>query len=130
VLKRADGCFIAKPQDAAKSLIPVARKLDTAVLLTISSEVTRAILRRITLTQKVLWLQSRGTALPIVLSLEDDLELRRQSFACLCRMGDCLLVWDDDVQRLLVRGRDLEDVLAECVRDQHVSSCEGQLAKI
>lgn len=114
--------YIAEPRDTNPDIIHAVARLDLSGAFTSSSDVTRALLQRIEPNQTELSASDQDFVLPIFRSL-DDLGREHEEWnyrsaavkaggVCLCRRERVVLMWSDNAEGLVARGRDVE---AKCI---------------
>lgn len=126
LLRRADGIYTAEPLFLNQDLVGAVERLGVAVAFTMSSEITHALLQQVTPFQAELSLDPRGFVLPIVNSVRDiateKSPISRDSYVCLCRQEQMVLVWGDTVPGILAHGTDVETKLLGLVWGSHIPS--------
>lgn len=128
LLRRSDGIYTAEPMFLSQDLVSAVERLGVAVAFTMSSEITTALLQQITPFQKEISLDPRGFVLPIVDSVKDIATARSSiasnSYVCLCKQEQMVLVWGNTVPGILAHGTDIETRLLGLVWGSHIPALQ------
>ncbi|KAH7126787.1 glycosyl transferase family group 2-domain-containing protein [Dendryphion nanum] len=125
LLRKPDNLYTTEPPNLNQDLTVAVEKLNPTVAFTMSSDITQALLQQLTPLQTELALDPRGFILPIVNSLKDiifDKRPLRDSYVCLCRSEQLVLLWGDSIQSILAHGTDIETRLLGLVWGSHIPS--------
>ncbi|QIW95398.1 hypothetical protein AMS68_000916 [Peltaster fructicola] len=112
LLQREDGSYVTYPHQLNEEVVKAILKLDVPIAFTMSSEVTGALLAQITPEQTEYSDARSGITLPIVDSVEaiasGRAHVARESFICMCKEEQIVLVWGETVESILQQGSDIE----------------------
>ena len=104
VLQREDGNYVAHPSNLHTDIIKAVLRLDVPVGFTMSSETTATLLRQVDPSQTRLGDPRSGITLPVIDSIETlaygRTSVPKDTFVCLCRREQFVLVWGDTVRSL------------------------------
>jgi hypothetical protein len=116
-IRQDNGRYVFEPPNINPALASAIARLDDKIVFTMSSEITTSMLKTLTPEQHYLTIPHAGFRIPIVSSFEDvRSELALASCACIVRKESLVLVWSDDVGRIVQTGSDVEKHLLTLVR--------------
>lgn len=126
LLQRDDGSYCTYPHQLNEEVVKAFLKLDVPIAFTMSSEVTGALLAQLSPEQTSYNDPRSGINLPIVDSVEaiasGKVHVPRESFICMCREEQFVLVWGETVESILQQGSDIETWLIGLVSLHIISS--------
>ncbi|KAF2088052.1 hypothetical protein K490DRAFT_65333 [Saccharata proteae CBS 121410] len=113
LLRRPDGVYTAEPMFLNQNVVRAAEKLGVMVAFTMSSSIVGNVLQQLSPLQKALQLDPHGHfEMPIVQTLTDMASatsgVKKESYMCLCRSENIVLVWGDTVPGIIAHGSDIE----------------------
>jgi hypothetical protein len=120
VLKKSRGDFICCPHDMAEiedSLLPMATRMNVRVAMTVNTPVVRTILRSVRQNDpdKDNLPLPGGLRVQILNTMADLPKSRLHHFAALIKDVGMLVVWADEAEEVLTRGKDLENRFMEVI---------------
>lgn len=111
VLRKTDGTSIFRPETLSSTVRDAVDRLAAPVAITMSSDITEALLQILTPFQTDIQLSSALT-LPVVQSVVDialpTSGVTSNTFACVCRRESMLLLWSSSVQTIMDHAADVE----------------------
>jgi hypothetical protein len=116
LVRQARGQYLSAPETVNQLLLSAAMKLNVEVCFTMRTDTIDAILATSGPSQRDILLTD-GSQIQILDSLHDVLtfKLKKLQYAALLRKEGCLLVWHDDLQKILPHASQLEEKLLSLV---------------
>jgi len=112
VLRRPDGEYTVEPMFLHPDLVCAVDFLRATVAIAMASDITHSLLEQITPLQTEITLDPRGLILPIVNSVRNiasgESAVGKDSYMCLCREEQFLLLWSDTAQSIISHGQEIE----------------------
>jgi hypothetical protein len=120
LLKRSYGAYACEPNPIHSGLLRAVQNLDVEVALALSTETTDVIFSSLEPYQTEIMLRN-GSQLQILQSMNQIATMtrklvKRYQYAALIREEQVLLVWHDDLDRIIPHAMDLEGRLLTLVR--------------
>ncbi|TKA62651.1 hypothetical protein B0A49_06523 [Cryomyces minteri] len=115
LLRKTRGVYVCEPSDVAPVLLAAVQKLNVEVAFTMSTETTHVIFSTLKPHQTDLRLGD-GSQVQVVESMADiamgsSNKIKKFQYTCLVRREQVLLVWHDDMQKVLPHAADIEGKL-------------------
>jgi len=120
LLRQTRGMYVTQPSQLAGSLVETVQRLNPAVAFTMSTDITNMIFSILSPTQREIVLPSDGSQYQILDSFEEMAnatsgQIKKFQYACFVRREGVLLLWHDDVERILVHAAEVERKLLTVV---------------
>ena len=120
LLRQARGMYVTQPSNLAPSLMETVQRLNPAVAFTMATDITNLIFSILSPTQTEIVLPHDGSQYQIMESFEEMAnapsgQIRKFQYACFVRREGVLLLWHDDVERILVHAAEVERKLLTVV---------------
>jgi hypothetical protein len=133
LLRQSRGAYVSQPVGLAPELLAAVQKLNVEVAFTMSTEITDLIFSLLAPGQTELVLGLGGSQYQILDSLEEiakstSSKVKRFQYACFVQREKVLLLWHDDVERILVHAAEVERTLLTVVSTQIFPSKTGGAA--
>ena len=114
-----DGNYTTEPQNMDRDFYRVLQSFNCKAAVTMSSEITSALLDQIGPFQTELQVAQRGMKIQIVQSLAElasgTTVVTKKSYMCILREERVVLLWNDSVEGILTHGTDVEGILVGIV---------------
>ncbi|KAM0227015.1 hypothetical protein ACHAPO_011899 [Fusarium lateritium] len=108
-LKKPDGSFIYNPDDPSPDLAAAIGRINESAIVSMSSEVTNAVLDTIRPDQVCLVNEDTGARIPIVASLNDIHDrLVHLTSSCIVVQERCVLIWSHEARNVLNVAHNVE----------------------
>jgi len=113
LLRQSRGTYVSRPVGLDPQLLAAVQKLNVEVAFTMSTEITDLIFSLLGPEQTELVLGIGGSQYQILESLEEiaqstSSKVKRFQYACFVRREKVLLLWHDDVERILLHAIEVE----------------------
>ena len=123
LLRQFRGTYVSQPVGLAPELLAAVQKLNVEVAFTMSTDITDLIFSLLAPDQTELVLGLGGSQYQILESLEEiakstSSKVKRFQYACFVRREKVLLLWHDNVERILVHAAEVERTLLTVVSSQ------------
>ena len=116
-VREKDDTYEFEPQNVRPDVQEAIARLGEGVALTMASQITESIFKLLTANSIYLPTNSSGGRIPIVKSLEHvDAYLVQSSRACIVRNEGFVLVWSDQVDKIIEIGQDVQREFLSVVR--------------
>ncbi len=115
LLRQARGQYVSQPPQLSPDLVAAVQKINVEVAFTMSTDASDVIFGTLMDCQNELVLAD-GSQYQIVDSLADISKgganrIKKFQYACLVRQEKVVLVWHDDIQRILLHAQEVEQKL-------------------
>ena len=119
LLRKARGIYISEPEDVHPMLLGAVQKINVEVAFTMATETTKVLFSLLQRHQKELILPN-GSHLQVIDSIVDIAMspasfVKKYQYAALIREERILLVWHDELDKILLHAADLEGRLLSLV---------------
>lgn len=127
LLRQTRGSYVTQPSVLSPVLIAAVQKLNVEVAFTMSTEITNVIFSILAPDQTELVLQDGSSQYQVLDSLEEIAtssisKVKRFQYTAFVRREKVLLLWHDDVERILTHAAEVERKLLTVVRTTRVKS--------
>ncbi|KAK2834852.1 hypothetical protein FQN49_006849 [Arthroderma sp. PD_2] len=125
LLRKSRGAYISEPELVHPLLLGAVQKINVAVAFTMATEITRIIFSILQPDQTELILPS-GFQVQVVESLSDiacspSSAIKKFQYVALVREERLLLVWHDELEKILVHAEDVEEMLLAFICGTRIS---------
>lgn len=119
LLRKGRGTYICEPEAIDRTLLGAVQTMNVEVAFTMATETVQAILDALTPGQTEIFL-GNGSQLQIIDSLANiSTSTKKLQYAALIREEQLMLVWHDDLDRIMSHAAKLEDKLLALVSNYH-----------
>jgi hypothetical protein len=119
LLRKGRGTYICEPEAIDSTLLGAVQTMNVEVAFTMATETVQAILNVLTPGQTEIFL-GNGSQLQIIDSLANiSTSTKKLQYAALIREEQLMLVWHDDLERIMSHAARLEDKLLALVSNYH-----------
>jgi hypothetical protein len=117
LLRRARGHYVTAPEPVHHDLLGAVIRLNAIVSLTMQPDMLEGILNSLAPGQTELHFKD-GSQLQIIdsLSIAHPTSVKKFQYACICRQEKLVLVWQDDLQKIIPQATSIEEKLFSLVR--------------
>lgn len=120
LLRQSRGSYVCQPPIVSPALLGAVSKLNVEVAFTMSTEITNLIFSILAPEQTELVLQDGSSQYQVLDSLEEmanstSSKVKRFQYTAFVRREKVLLLWHDDVERILTHAADVERKLLTVV---------------
>lgn len=127
LLRQARGMYVTQPAQLDASLVESVQRLNPAVAFTMSTDITNLIFSILSPTQTEIVLPQDGSQYQILESFDEmanatSNQIKKFQYACFVRREGVLLLWHDDVERILVHAAEVERKLLTVVSQNSCST--------
>lgn len=128
LLRQSRGTYVTQPTVLSPALLGAVQKLNVEVAFTMSTEITNLIFSILSPDQTELILQDGSSQYQVLDSLEEianstSSKVKRFQYTAFVRKEKVLLLWHDDVERILTHAADVERKLLTVVGISSVGKC-------
>jgi hypothetical protein len=129
-IRGPQGNYTFTPDDPAPALALAVARLGEEAVMSMVSEVTRAIIDSVAPDRRSLILETTGARIPIVQSLADvHYSLAHSATACLVLQQRCVLIWSNDPATIMLVAQAVEKQLLVMVFGPNVPRGMAQTAE-
>ncbi|KAH7318590.1 putative glycosyltransferase family 2 protein [Stachybotrys elegans] len=116
LLRRHRGHYVTAPEPVHHDLLGAVIRLNAIVCLTMQPDMLEGILRSLAPGQTELRFKD-GSQLQIIdsLSIAHPTSVKKFQYACICRQERLVLVWQDDLQKIIPQASSIEEKLFSLV---------------